>query len=144
MGLMSTRRGSFGPNRTVPGFTVIELIVALTVLLAAGFLFLVQKSDIQAQNRDAQRKTAVNAIYYNLEGIYYPAHQYYPASLGASELTGLDPAMLKDPAGKAVGDKNSTLRYEPQGCDGAGKCRGYTLRAILEKEAIFTKNSPAR
>lgn len=116
----------------------------MVVLLAAGFVVVAQKRDIQAQNRDAARKTAVNAIYYNLEDIYYPAHKYYPAALSAGDLTGLDPASLKDPAGKPVGDKASTLRYEPIGCDGAGKCSGYTLRAILEKEAAFVKSSPAR
>lgn len=125
------------------GFTVIELIIAAAFLIAIGALFLVQKNDIDARNRDSARKTAVNAIYYNLEQVYYPAQQSYPQSLKASELKGLDPASLKDPAGLEVGDNESTLRYEPQNCS-SGKCAGFSLRADLEREADFVKTSPRR
>ena len=59
---------------------------------------------------------------------------------GESTRKGLDPALLADPTGKKIGESESNLRYEPRNCTD-GKCRGYTLRADLEKEADFIKDS---
>jgi Tfp pilus assembly protein PilE len=123
------------------GFTVIELIIAAVVLMAIGLLFVAQKNDIDARNRDSARKTAVNAIYYNLEYIFFPTNQYYPQILAAKDLKGLDPANLKDPHGTEIGQTGSTIRYEPHQCD-QGKCQSFTLRADLENEADFIKNDP--
>lgn len=122
------------------GFTVLELIIAVVFLLAAGTIFFIQKRDLEMANRDSQRKTAVNAIYYNLEYVYYPTLSGYPEHLTTDGLKGLDPGTLKDPNGKAVGDQGSDYAYTPKDCTN-GICKSYTLTANLENEADFTKNS---
>lgn len=122
------------------GFTAVELIAAIVLLVALGSLFWVQKSNLEARNRDTTRKTAINAIYYNLEDIFHVKNNYYPQNLDPTQLIGLDPAILKDPAGILINQTNSTYHYESQGCS-ENKCSGYTLRANLEREADFIKNS---
>ncbi|SRR6266550_707652 len=122
------------------GFTVLELIIAVVFLLAAGTIFYVQKRDLEVANRDSTRKTTINAIYYNLEDIFYPANKAYPEKLTADQLKGLDPTLLKDPNQVTVGDQNSDYTYEPKDCNGS-RCKSYTLRANLEHEADYVKNS---
>ena len=122
------------------GFTVLELIIAIVVLLAAGGIFFVQKRNLEIAKTDAQSKTAINAIYYSLEDVYYPANQMYPEHLTADQLKGMDPADLKDPKGKTIGDQGSAYRYEPKDCKD-GKCKSYTLTADLQNEADFVKQS---
>lgn len=128
-------------HRNSQGFTAIELLAAIVVLLAIAGLAVWQRNDISAATRDSERKTSINAIYYSLEEAYYPANgNSYPKQLDAATLKGLDPGLLVDPAGKKIGDNGSSLRYEPRNCT-ADKCSAYSLRADLEKEADFIKNS---
>lgn len=123
------------------GFTAIELIVAIIILLGLAALVVWQKQDIDAATRDSARKTSINAIHYSLEDVYYPANgNTYPETLSSDTVKAIDPELLKDPAGNQIGNPASSLRYEPQGC-AAGKCKGYILRAELEKEADFIKKS---
>ena len=122
------------------GFTVLELIIVIVFLIAAGTIFFVQKRDLEVQARDSTRKTAINAMYYNLEDVYYASHKSYPQRLTADQLKGLDPSILKDPEGVAVGDQNSDYSYEAKDCTN-GECKSYTLRANLEHEADYSKNS---
>lgn len=122
------------------GFTVLELIVAVAFLIVAGTVFYVQKRDLEVQARDATRKTAINAIYYNLEDVFYPTNRAYPQKLTSDQLKGLDPSLLKDPEGAAVGDQNSDYSYEPKDCS-SNMCKSYSLRANLEHEADYTKTS---
>lgn len=122
------------------GFTVLELIVAIIFLTIAGTIFFIQKRDLEIASRDSARKTAMNAIYYNLEDVYYPANGHYPLVLVADKLKGVDPEFLKDPNGKVVGEEGSNYRYEPKDCKD-DKCKSYTLTSDLESEADFTKES---
>ncbi|PLS80593.1 hypothetical protein CYG49_04980 [Candidatus Saccharibacteria bacterium] len=122
------------------GFTVIELIVVTVLLFAAGGLFWSQKSDLEAANRDAQRKTTINALYYHLEEVYFTQNKAYPQQLSRETVPGVSPDLLKGPNGSALNSTNGSIRYEPQNCN-AGKCRGYVLRANLEQEADFIKQS---
>lgn len=122
------------------GFTVLELIVAIVLLATIGTVFFIQERDLGASRRDEARKTAINAIYYNLEYVYYSANKAYPEHLTADGLKGLDPSKLKDPNDVAVGEEGSEYRYTPKDC-AEGKCKSYELRADLEKEGDFTKNS---
>ncbi len=122
------------------GFTVLELIIAIVFVLIAGTVFYVQKRDLEVQARDSARKTAMNAIYYNLEDVYYTANKAYPQKLTADQLKGLDPSLLKDPEGVAVGEQNSDYSYDPKDCTD-GKCKSYALRANLEHEADYLKAS---
>lgn len=123
------------------GFTAIELAAAIVVLLAATGLALWQRNDLNAATRDSDRKASINAMYYSLEDVYYPSNgNAYPERLSSDSLKGIDPDMLTDPNGKKIGDAASSFRYEPRNCEN-GRCRGYTLRADLEKEADFIKDS---
>lgn len=122
------------------GFTVLELIIAIILLAIAGTVFFIQKRDLEVAARDSARKTAINAIYYNLEDIYQPINKAYPETLTADQLKGLDPTLLTDPNGVEVGSEGSNYRYEPKDC-ADGKCKSYTLTADLEHEADYIKTS---
>ncbi len=122
------------------GFTAIELIVVIIVLISAGVIFLVQKNELAAEHRDSTRKVAINAIYYNLEEVVYPALKGYPATLDTKQLKAMDSDLLKDPNGIMINESGSDYVYEPSSCNG-DVCQHYTLRATLEKEAEFIKKS---
>ncbi len=122
------------------GFTVLELIVAVVFLVIAGTFFYIQHRNLEVANRDSDRKTAINSIYYTLEDIYYPANGAYPEHLTADQLRGVDPAQFKDPGGKTFDEQGSDYTYSPKDCVD-GKCRSYNLTANLENEADFVKDS---
>lgn len=125
------------------GFTVIELIAVIVLIGAAALLFFVQKSNVQVAALDDKRKTAINAIYYNLEEVYFTKYQYYPAKLNAKDLPAMDPELFKDTQGVDINDQEqvSEYHYEPLNCTTDGKCRGYTLRVDLQSEDDFVKKS---
>lgn len=122
------------------GFTIIELLVAILFVVAAGVIFLIQKNNIEIGARDDQRKTAVNAIYHSLEEVYYKENKSYPQEITEKTLSSVDPALFEDPGGTTIGDFGSDYRYEPSGCD-KGECKSYNLRATLENEDDFVKKS---
>ena len=122
------------------GFTVIELLVIVLVLGAASVLFFVQKGNLEISARDQQRKTAINAMYYSLEEVFYKANSFYPTTIDKTSLPSVDPALLTDPTGVKIGQAASNYRYEPVNCTDS-KCKSYTLRSTLENEADFVKES---
>jgi type II secretory pathway pseudopilin PulG len=122
------------------GFTVIEVIVVTLFLSVATAVLFVQKNNIASTQRDSDRKTAINAMYYSLEEVYYEKNKVYPASIGDTTLTALDPALLTDPNGLKIGDKDSDYRYEGIDCTN-DTCKKYSLRADLENEGDFVKTS---
>jgi len=85
------------------GFTVIELIVIAAVCALAAFLVFFQINKLTVANQDAQRKTAINAMYYALEEVYYKEHSYYPSTLTKSTLPSVDPSLFTDPDGFTLG-----------------------------------------
>lgn len=131
MGVMSKR---------TRGFTVVELIIAIIFLAGAGTLFLIQKQNVEAINRDTARKTAINAMYYNLKEVYYTTNKSYPRTVSSANLPAMDPALFKDPNGKAIGDQTSSYRYLPSGCNGDA-CTGFMLRTTLERESDYIKEN---
>ncbi len=133
------------------GFTVIELLFVVVLLGVASVIFFVQKNNIETSARDDQRKTAINAMYYGLEEIYYKQNSAYPRTLSSSTLPFIDPELLVDPDGVAVGQTSVTIDdvaypvtsnyvYEGTDCNGDA-CKSYTLRAALENEDDFVKTS---
>lgn len=122
------------------GFTVIELLVIVVVLGVASVLFFMQKSNLEITARDQQRKTAINAMYYSLEEVFYKTNKYYPVAISSTGLPSVDPALFTDPTGVKLGEANSNYRYEPTNCTD-NKCKSYTLRTTLENEADFIKES---
>ncbi len=125
------------------GFTVIELLIVVTVLIAASILFFIQKNNIETASRDNVRKTAINSMYYGLEEVYFKENKAYPRTLNAETLTSVDPALFTDPSGVKIGESDSNYRYEATDCNGEA-CASYTLRSTLENEDDFVKQNRDR
>ncbi len=122
------------------GFTVLELVIACVFAALILIFFFIQKMNVDAMNRDEQRKTAINAMYYSLEESFYAKNGYYPEMISESNLKTMDPALFTDPNGVNLGTTGSSYSYEPANCKD-GKCKAYTLRAELEKEDAFIKRN---
>ncbi len=122
------------------GFTVIEVCVLVVFLVVAGAIFVIQKGELQQQFNDKTRKTAINAMYYNLEEVFYKQNGHYPKTINEKNLTAIDPNLFTDPLGIVLGEEGSQYRYEPTNCDGE-KCQSYTLRADLDLEEDYIKKS---
>ena len=122
------------------GFTIIELLVVIVLFSATTAVAFFQFNNFQQMNRDDTRRTAINAMYYNLEDIFYKTNAYYPDEVTEKNLTSMDKELFTDPNGQKIGSGQSDYRYEPINCED-GKCKNYTLRADLEKEADFVKTS---
>lgn len=85
------------------GFTVIELIVVGVLLAVAGFAAYFQFNSLSVASDDMQRKTAINAMYYALEEVYYKKHGSYPEVITTSTLPSVDPSLFTDPDGFTLG-----------------------------------------
>ena len=120
------------------GFTVIEIIIVAVFASLLFVLFFIQKQNIDAMDRDEDRKTAINARYYALEESFYKDHGYYPDTINENIITVIDPALWTDPEGFNLGDPLSSYSYEPANCK-EGKCKEYILKANLEKEDTYVK-----
>ena len=125
-------------NKTSRGFTVIELIVVIIVVALASVIFFVQKNNVEVAARDEQRKTAINAMYYSLEEVYFKKSGSYPRTINEAILPSVDPALFTDPNGVVIGESDSEYRYEPVNCQGDA-CKGYALRTTLENEDDYVK-----
>jgi len=123
------------------GFTVIELLVVLVLLGVGSWLFFTEKASITATQRDSARKTAINAMYYNLEEAYYQQHGSYPATIDSKTLRAMDPALFSDPLGVKLGSAGSNYRYDGIGCTTDGACKGYKLTSSMERESDYEKRS---
>lgn len=120
------------------GFTILEIVILGAFLSLLLVVFFVQKSNIDAMNRDAARKTAINAMYYALEESFYKEHRYYPEQISEENIKVIDPALWTDPDGHNLGDPASSYSYEPADCKD-GKCKEYILKSNLEKEDAYIK-----
>jgi type II secretory pathway pseudopilin PulG len=123
------------------GFTVVELLAVIAFIIAAGVLFFISKNQAEQSIRDTQRKTAINAMYYALEEVYYQANHYYPSAIDSKVLRSVDPSLFEDPNGVKIGDAGSNYRYEATGCTTDGKCTSYKLYSTMEREAEYTRPS---
>ena len=120
------------------GFTILEIVIVGVFATLLLILFFVQKGNIDAMERDEDRKIAINAMYYALEEGYYKEHGYYPETISEENIKIIDPALWTDPFGINLGNPNSSYSYEPADCNG-GKCKEYILKAKLEKEDTYVK-----
>ena len=126
---------------TKKGFTVLELILCIVFVGIFVVLFFLQKVNVDAMNRDEKRKVSINAMYYALEQGYYAEHGYYPETIDSEEvLPWIDPNLFSDPLGEPLWTGASNYSYEAVNCED-GKCKSYTLRAKMEKEDNYIKNS---
>ncbi len=122
------------------GFTVIEVIAVVLFLSVAAVLLLIQKSNLAATQRDDQRKAAINAIYYNLEEVYYEKNGYYPVKIDSKTLRAMDPALFTDPDGTTLNEPEANYHYDATNCTN-DRCKSYKLSADLEKEDTYVKTS---
>lgn len=90
-------------NSRQTGFTVIELLVIGVIFVVAGFVAYFQINNLQVAADDVQRKTAINAIYYSLEEVFYKNNGYYPQSLTSADLPSVDSKLFTDPDGFTLG-----------------------------------------
>lgn len=125
------------------GFTVLELLIVIAFLSLASITLLSQRANLNATHRDDQRKTAINAMYYNLEEVYYAKDGHYPASIDSKNLPAMDPSLFTDPTGVELGKPQANYRYETSDCTNE-KCKLYTLRSTMEREADFVKTNRDR
>jgi len=121
------------------GFTAIELVIFIVILVVLAVFFVLQKIDLEATYDDQQRKTSINAMYYSLTEIYHPANGYYPSEVKGDTFKAVDPELLFDPLGIAIFESDSEFSYQGLNCDGEGRCQHFRLTARLEKEDDYVK-----
>lgn len=122
------------------GFTVIELLIVVVLLVGASILFFVQKNNVEVASRDEARKTSINAMYYSLEEVYFKQNNAYPRTINSENLPSVDPELFKDPSGVKIGEAKSNFSYEGTNCDGDA-CKAYTLRTTLNNEDDYIKKN---
>ena len=122
------------------GFTVIELIFIIIVFGLASILFFVQKNNIEVIAQNNTKKTAINSMYYSLEEVFYPANKYYPRTIDSTNLYSVEPSLFTDPNGVKLGTAESAYTYSATDCN-ENKCKSYTLKSTLEKEADYIKTN---
>ena len=128
--------------RTKKGFTLIELMVVAAFAALLVIVFFIQKANVDAMNRDDERKVAINAMYYALEEYYAPLNNgLYPSEISEDVLPVIDPELFTDPFGLNLGIDGSSFSYEPANCDENNMCKEFILRAQLEKEDTYIKRS---
>ena len=76
-----------------------------------------------------------------LEEGYYAENGAYPENIEEAEtLRWIEPNLFTDPSGFAMWQEDSDYSYESSECED-GKCKSYTLRSKMEKEAEYVKTS---
>lgn len=124
------------------GFTIIELLIVITILGILAGLTLVSYNGTQERSRDSRRKTDLDALKKTMELVKQdsPGQYYFPnCDTGAScnltnTNTNPDLAPATNPYIKTVPTDPKTATgylYLPTGCV-AGGCTDYTLIACLE------------
>lgn len=125
------------------GFTVIEVIVAIIILIGATFLVFNQKNEVETAARDKQRRSDINNIYQNLKEVYYKENGYYPQKINEKNLPGVFPDSFKDPNnikidGQSADGKRSDYSYNPKDCNQeTGHCKTFELSSRLENEKDY-------
>jgi len=121
------------------GFTLIEVMIVGAFATLLVVLFFIQKANVDAMDRDDDRRTAINAMYYALENYYYPKYGYYPAKIDEEALPVIDPQLFTDPFGEKLGYELSSYSYDAANCNAENQCKEYILRAQLEKGDTYIK-----
>jgi Tfp pilus assembly protein PilE len=127
-------------NKRSQGFTVIEILFIASVIGIASVTFFIQKHNADVIASDNSKKTTINAMYYSLEEVFYPANKYYPQTISSDNLKSVDPALFTDPSGVKIGLAGSAYSYSPTNCTD-NQCKGYTLKATLDNEGDYIKTN---
>ena len=130
-----------GTMKSRKAFTVLELLLCIAFVGILTALFFIQKNTVEAMDRDDDRKTAINAMYYALEEGYYAENGYYPEKIDSADvLPWIDPNLFTDPYGANIWTNGGDYSYEASNCKD-GRCKEYTLRATMEKEDDYVKTN---
>jgi len=154
-------------RHSTAGFTLIELMILVIIIVILGTLVAMTYSGIQSKNRNAERQASIKTLQSELE-IYYAQTSKYPTLANVNDPTwraqnvkDLDESDLKDPswhkATKVCTAKNEPVisatpskecySYQVTTADGSpcdntnADCAQYTLTAILEGGEKFVKSS---
>lgn len=139
-------------KKRAAGFTVVEIMIAIIVLVVLTLFFVVQKGDLRKTSRDQQRKTAINTMTYALKNGYYKDHGYYPRTIDDKTLNMVDPTLFTDPNGNTLDGDNCVkksnasdvgcdYRYVASDCDNEGKCKQFALTSQMELEQTYRTSS---
>lgn len=119
------------------GFTLIEILVAATILAVLAAIGFVSYASINQRSRDSKRKSDIEQVRQALE-MYRSDNGYYPATGSGSwtDASGLSsvlvstylPAIPSDPK-----SPDQVYRYQATNATG-GNYYGYCVSALLESE----------
>ncbi len=148
------------------GFTIIELLIVIAIIVILAGLVLNNFQGAQAKARDTQRITDINTLHSKLEE-RYNEQGGYPSTLTVANFPGIDAGALEDADGNpptvtisddstaaaAITAPTNAAEYQyntwPTGC--VDDCEGYFLKTFVEKpaegeDAVFSKtglNNPS-
>ncbi|MBI4160231.1 prepilin-type N-terminal cleavage/methylation domain-containing protein [Candidatus Wolfebacteria bacterium] len=119
------------PLNASRGFTLLEILVAVTIVAILSSIIIVGLSQIQARGRDTRRIKDLSETQHALE-LYYSANGSYPA---AATWGGLRTALLGSGSGNNLGI--ISIPSDPSPSAGYGYCAAsdgsrYVLAAYLE------------
>jgi len=148
------------------GFTTIELLIVIVVIIILGSLIFITYNGVQQRNRDAERKGDIVKLEgqieaYQAETNKYPSvAQMNDASFRSKNMKDLQSSVLTDPSWKdnnhfCTADGNVQLEgtatphngcygYDPSpaGCNNTSTdCTSYVLTANLETGGTYVKDS---
>lgn len=121
------------------GFTIIEILVFITVVAIIGTVVALNIRDYRAAQRDINFKRDINTIYYQLEA-FYQKNQFYPSEISSEFKKSLKPEDLVDENNLEINQPGARYTYRPYGCADA-KCKSFSLEAHLELESTYRKES---
>lgn len=108
----------FGRTQNRKGFTLVELLVVISIIGVLAGLLLVNLSNVRERGRDTQRKSDLNQLKTALR-LYFNDYQTYPAD-DTAEILGCGPGNPEDHTGctwggdfTANGTKYMTLPADP-------------------------------
>ena len=156
-------------SRSQQGFTIIELLIVVLLLLILGSIVILTYSGVQTKNRNSERQSTVDTIQGQMEA-YYAQYNKYPtlANLNdpnwrAKNTKDMGEDALKDPrwkntnkqctntaTSKAIAADQPTdncYSYQVTGSDAGAcdnnkvDCAHYTLTAKLEGGEKYVKSS---
>ena len=139
------------------GYTIIELVVIMTILAILFTVLFIFIPDSQLRARDKEREADISTLRGRLEEFYQDSGAY-PHQITSSTFSRFDPEVLKDPTGQVLVNNTQqaneyaarsytsptkagpqyTYTPYPTGC--INNCIGYILKSYIEKPSQKTPN----